>query len=481
MFRLLLALLLLVSLPAAEGLDARLSASGQAIAAAMAGNDAAAMRSAYAAFNDAWVATEDGVRSRDKQAYAAIEEAMGDLDYHLQEASFDLAEARAAAGRLTALVGAPGATAATPTIAPAPAIRGSGVPTLATVHARTAEAATLLAAGKADDAKAAIADVRRWWPDAEGEVKTRDSAAYRDIEELQARAAAQLKNGDPAAAASIAALATRIEPFLAAGSYGVADSFLILLREGIEALLVIAALLAFLGRSGHGDKKRIIWWGAGAGVGVSLLLAVVIHLVFKAAFSGTDRELVEGVVGLVAAGLLFWVSWWLHRAANLSRWNNYIAGRTTAALASGSVVTLGTLAFLAVLREGAETALFYLGMAPSIATRDLLLGIGLASVVLLVVGVVVIKAGARLPIRPFFSVLGLLLLAMGVKFIGAGVHALQIAQLVRASVIDGVPTIELLGFFPTWETIAAQAVAILLVSALLWLGSRPAPVRPESA
>lgn len=477
MFRLLIALLILVCpLTAADAPDLRLQTAGEAVARAMVAEEAAVMRTAYAAFNDTWLAVEEGVRKTDKKSYAAIEEAMGDLDYHLQEASFDLGEARAASARLMALLGAPAAAVIAPAHdGPTPA----EIPTLATVHARTIEAGTLLAAGKADEAKAAIADVRRWWPDAEGEVKTRDGAAYRDIEELQARAAAQLTNSDPAAGASITALATRIEPFLSAGSYGVADSFLILLREGIEALLVIAALLAFLGRSGHADKKRIIWWGAGAGVGVSLALAVVIHLAFKAAFSGTDRELVEGVVGLVAAGLLFWVSWWLHRAANLSRWNNYIAGRTTAALASGSVVTLGTLAFLAVLREGAETALFYLGMAPSIATRDLLLGIGLASVALLVVGVVVIKAGARLPIRPFFAALGLLLLAMGVKFIGAGIHALQIAQIVDASVVAGVPTVELLGFFPTWETIAAQAIAIFLVSTLLWLGSRPAPARPE--
>lgn len=475
MLRLLIVLLILVSpLAAADAPDLRLRTAGETVARAVAAEDAAAMRTAYSAFNDTWVAVEEGVRSRDKKAYAAIEEAMGDLDYHLQEASFDLGEARAASARLTALLGLSGGAGASPAV-----VAPGSIPTLATVHARAIEAGNLLAAGKADLAQAAIADVRRWWPDAEGEVKTRDSAAYRDIEELQARAAAQLKNNDPAAGGSIAALAARIEPFLAAGSYGVADSFLILLREGIEALLVIAALLAFLGRSGHADKKRIIWWGAGAGVGVSLLLAIVIHLVFKAAFSGTDRELVEGIVGLVAAGLLFWVSWWLHRAANLSRWNNYIAGKTTAALASGSVVTLGTLAFLAVLREGAETALFYLGMAPSIATRDLLLGIGLAAAVLAVLGVLVIRAGARLPIRPFFAALGLLLLAMGVKFIGAGIHALQIAQLVPASVVDGLPTVELLGFFPTWETITAQAIAILLVGALLWLGSRPAPACPE--
>ncbi len=487
MLRLLLALLvLIVSLPAAEVLDARLSTSGHALAEAVAGTDAAAMRSAYAAFNGTWVVVEDAVRSRDKRAYAAIEEAMGDLDYRLQESTFDLAEARTAAARLTELVAAPGSIGTTPAAVPTPSREasgppGNGIPTLGSVHARAVEAGSLLAAGKADDAKAAIADVRRWWPDAEGEVKTRDGAAYRDIEELQARAAAQLKSGDAAAGATIAALSARIEPFLAAGSYGIADSFIILLREGIEALLVIAALLAFLGRSGHGDKKRFIWLGVGAGVGASLVLALVIHLLFKAAFSGTDRELVEGVVGLVAAGLLFWVSWWLHRASNLSRWNNYIAERTNAALAAGSVVTLGALAFLAVLREGAETALFYLGMAPSITTRDLLLGIGLASVALAVVGTLIIRAGARLPLRPFFTVLGLLLLAMGVKFIGAGVHALQIAQYVHASVIGGLPTIELLGFFPTWETIAAQAVALLLVGALLWFGSRPAPARPEPA
>lgn len=417
----------------------------------------------------AWATCEDAVRTNDRLAYATIEEALGDLQYTVQSESVDLEAARAAATRLTNLTAAWGTPAPLPhqasgiLVAPSP----GAVRTIADIHTLVVTARRQLADGKSADAMLALAEARRCWPDVEGAVKTRDSQAYIQIEELFARTSSQVKALNPAADSSLTLLATTLAPFTIASSYGVMDAFLILVREGIEALFVISALLAYLGRSGHAAHQRVIWWGAGAGVVISVGLAVIIHLIFQATFSGEHREAIEGFVGLVAAGLLFWVSWWLHRASSLSRWNTYIANCTTAALATGSVWSLAMLAFLAVVREGAETALFYLGMAPSIATRDLFIGIGLGTLALVVIGMAIIQLGARLPIRPLFAVLGVLLLAMGIKFIGAGVHALQIAGLVSASVIAGLPTIQLLGFFPTWETALAQGIILVVLATAL--------------
>lgn len=422
-----------------------------------------------AALETAWAACEDTIRTSDRSAYAAIEEALGDLQYSVQPDSVDLDAARAATVKLTALTVSWKAspTAAPPVAVSVPGSASVSVSTVAEVQALVVTARTRFAEGSVVTAASALAEARRGWPDVEGAVKTRNLPAYTRIEELFAQASSQLKASHPATDTSLALLATTLAPFTVASSYGVTDAFLILLREGIEALFVISALLAYLGRSGHAAQQRVIWWGAAAGVIVSLVLAVIIHLVFRATFSGANREAVEGFVGLAAAGLLFWVSWWLHRATSLSRWNAFIADRTSAALATGSVWSLGTLAFLAVVREGAETALFYLGMAPSIATGDLFLGIGLGALVLVVVGVAIIQLGARLPIRPLFAALGILLLAMGIKFIGAGVHALQIAGLTAASVLPGVPTIDLLGFFPTWETVLAQGLVLVAVVTVL--------------
>ena len=471
----LLVLLIILSGPLlAETAADRLRPAVEALQSAAASGDVPALQAAHDRFAAVWPAAEDAIRAADRTAYMAIEAALGDLAYQLEPDSRDAVAAAAAATAVVAatqpLLSASASVtphATTATTAPAAA---AGTTTLADVLAQVATTQEQLAAGQVADARTTFATVRRVWPDVEGEVKTRDAKAYRDCEELLARCAAQLAANDAKAGASLSALAARMSPFISASAYGAGDAFLILLREGVEALLVITALLAFLGRSGHADKKRYIWIGAGAGVGVSLALAFIINLVFKAAFSGADREVVEGVVGLLAAGLLFWVSWWLHRAASLSRWNAQIADRTQAALASGSVASLALLAFLAVLREGAETALFFLGMAPSIATSDLLLG----SVALALIGVVFVKLGARLPLRPFFAVLGILILAMGVKFVGAGIHALQIAQWLHSSVIPGLPTIDLLGFYPTWEAALGQLSAIILAVGLLKLGSRPA-------
>ena len=430
---------------------------------------AASSAASVAALVSAWATCEDAIRSSDRSAYAAIEEALGDLQYSVQPDSVDLEAARAATVRLSSLTATwkSSATPAAPVHAPGP--EATSVRTLAEVQALVVTARSRLAEGNPGDASSALAEARRCWPDVEGAVKTRNLAAYTRIEELFAQASSQLKAKHDATDSSLALLAATMAPYTTASSYGVMDAFLILLREGIEALFVISALLAYLGRSGHAAQQRIIWWGAGAGVIVSLVLAVIIHLVFRATFSGAHREAVEGFIGLAAAGLLFWVSWWLHRATSISRWNAFIANRTSAALASGSVWSLGTLAFLAVVREGAETALFYLGMAPSIATGDLFLGIGLGGVVLVVVGVAIIQLGARLPIRPLFAALGILLLAMGIKFIGAGVHALQIAGLTPASFISGLPTIDLLGFFPTWETVLAQGLVLVAVVSVLFV------------
>lgn len=451
-----------------------LTSATTAIATALNGTDVAAMRHAAETFSTAWAGAEDRIRVADKTAYVAIEETLGDLTYNLQQDSLDLAAAKTASAHLSALVG--GSAPATPVVT----TTASDQPAVTTVPALLALIETTrvhLAGPDAGAAREAVAAVHAGWLAIEGEVKTRDAGAYSAIEESLLRSKAEFKAGQSAAASvSLSQVATRLAPFRAASSYGMGDAMIILLREGIEALLVIAALLAFLTRAGHGSQRRVIWIGAGAGVAASIILAIVINLVFKATFSDANREVVEGVVGLLAAGLLFWVSWWLHRAANLSRWNSYIADRTQAALATGSSVTLGLLAFLAVVREGAETALFYLGMAPSIATSDLLGGLAIGSVALLVIGVVIITVGVRLPLRPFFAVLGILILAMGVKFIGAGIHALQIAQWVPVTPIGVLPTIDLLGFFPTWETTLGQFTVLALIGLCFWIGSRPTRV-----
>ena len=156
-------------------------------------------------------------------------------------------------------------------------------------------------------------------------------------------------------------------------------------------------------------------------------------MLFAQAAAGANRELLEGVTGLVAAVLLLYVSYWLHSRSSLGAWQRYLDERGGAALARNSVLSLAALAFLAVFREGAETVLFYIGIAPSIELGDLLLGIGAATVLLVVCGVLILGLGMRLPLRLFFMFSSVLIFYLAFKFVGTGIHALQVSGYLPAS------------------------------------------------
>jgi high-affinity iron transporter len=255
--------------------------------------------------------------------------------------------------------------------------------------------------------------------------------------------------------------------------YGVFDATSILLREGLEAILIVAALLAFLQKAGNSDKRAWIWGGGLLGIIVSVLGGIAIQRFFSTVVTGTNRELIEGLTALVAAAMLFYVSFWLHRKTQLQGWQRYIQEKTTAALATGSLFSLGLLSFLAVLREGAETTLFYIGIAPSISQRDLLLGLAIGIVMLVVTGAGVLMLGRRLPLKPFFTVTSLLIFYLGFKFVGAGIHSLQVARVLPASPSVYLPSIDLIGMYPTWETTLLQVAMVVLASVVVRMLSRP--------
>lgn len=337
------------------------------------------------------------------------------------------------------------------------------------------EASAAIAASDARAASEAMTAFRGTWTSVEGAVKARSAEAYGRIENEMARASAALAATPTdltTARDAVTEMRTQLVPFVGStASYGVFDAAIILLREGLEALLIVAALLAFLARTGNHAKQRWIWVGSGAGIAASVAVALVITIVFSATESaGADRELLEGGTGLFAAVMLLYMSWWLHSKSNLDEWQRYIRAKGGSALASGSLFGLALIAFLAVFREGAETALFYVGIAPSIAMSDLAVGLAIALVALAAIGAAVIAFGMRIPVRPFFLVTSVLVYYLAFKFLGTGVHALQVAGIMPASPRTWLPDIGILGAFPTVETTAVQAV--LLVLALGWLVGR---------
>ncbi len=157
-----------------------------------------------------------------------------------------------------------------------------------------------------------------------------------------------------------------------------------------------------------------------------------------------------------------YVRLWLHAKASLAGWRRYLNSTAGAALAKNSLLSLSAISFLAVFREGAETVIFYIGIAPSISTGDLLLGVGIAFGLLVVFGSLVFTFGMRVPVAPFLRVTSILIYYLAFKFVGTGVHSLQVAGKISATHADYLPANDFIGLYPTWETAIGQIILLLL-------------------
>jgi high-affinity iron transporter len=240
------------------------------------------------------------------------------------------------------------------------------------------------------------------------------------------------------------------------------QSFLIILREGFEAILVIGAVVAFLIKTGHRDRLRSIWAGVVLGVLGSAVTAVVLRTLLKAV--PASKELIEGASLLLAVVVLFSVSYWLISKVEAAKWQQFIKEKVTAALEQGGGRALAFVAFLAVYREGAETALFYQALfneGPHVAL-PISLGIAAGFVALAVVFTMFYRFGVKIPLRPFFSVTSVLLYYMAFVFTGKGVRELQEGNIIPLSAIRGFPHVEWLGLFPSWQGVLAQLALLLL-------------------
>lgn len=248
------------------------------------------------------------------------------------------------------------------------------------------------------------------------------------------------------------------------------QAFLILLREGFEAILVITALAAYLRKVEAGDKLRVIYYGVGWALVASLVTAWLMAVVLET--SGAGREALEGVTMLIAAAVLFYVSYWLISKRESARWQAYVRGRIDKALSRGSLFALGLAAFLAVYREGAETVLFYQALAGQAEGQMSAIASGFALACVALGGVYrgMRSAAFRLPLGLFFGVTAALLYYLAVSFTGNGVLELQEAGWLPITPVAGVPRWPWLGLFPTMEGLLAQAllVAPLLIAAGWW-------------
>lgn len=250
------------------------------------------------------------------------------------------------------------------------------------------------------------------------------------------------------------------------------QAFLILLREGFEAMLVVGALVAYLRRLGAADRLRVVYGGVGIALLASIAAAWLMSSVIR--LSGQGQEAVEGVTMLIAAAVLAYVSHWLFAKREAVKWQGYVKAQIERAVSGGQAFSLGFAAFLAVFREGAETVLFYQALlAGAPGEEAAVLGGFLAGAAALGVVYVAMRVLAiRLPLGVFFGGTAVLLYGLAVIFAGNGVLELQEARWIVPTPLAGMPTIPWLGVFPTVETLAAQGFLLALLVPVLGVWAR---------
>ncbi|WP_345784047.1 FTR1 family protein [Bifidobacterium sp.] len=260
------------------------------------------------------------------------------------------------------------------------------------------------------------------------------------------------------------------------------QAFLILIREGLEALLVVAAVIAYLVKSGNKRFAKWIYLGVVAGLAGSGLVAVLFTFLFGG--SGPIQEISEGVCALIATLMLLWTSNWMLNKSSVEAWNNYIRNKTEAAVAGaqskvesgqslglGMIASLAMLSFLAVFREGAETVIFYESIySMSQDAHGMWVGGLTAAAVLIVIFLILRFTSVKIPIGPFFLVTSIVMAALVVIFAGGGIHALIEGDLIEGTYLSTVPTNDWIGLYPYVETITAQVIAAIAVIVLFVVG-----------
>jgi high-affinity iron transporter len=284
-------------------------------------------------------------------------------------------------------------------------------------------------------------------------------AAGDDVDAVAARVAAIQSLFDQAEASLAPSERSDVSAFVGA--------FTILFREGLEALLIVVAMLAFLAKADRPELARPVHYGWVGALGAGALTWVVATSLISV--SGASRELTEGFGSLLAAAVLLFVGIWMHGKAQAGEWQRYIREKLHRAVTKDSRWFLFSLAFIAVYREVFETILFFTAMAAEGGVGSLVAG-GLAGVVALaVIAVAMLRFSRRLPIDKFFTYSSALVAVLAVVLAGKGVAALQEAGLIAIHPLDAIPRLSMLGLFPTLQGVTAQLLTlVVLLAGFVW-------------
>ena len=278
-------------------------------------------------------------------------------------------------------------------------------------------------------------------------------------------AAAEAQAGEPEAE-STKQSDPRLLTFL--GAFG------IIVREGLEAILVIAGMIAYLVKSGNQKTLRNVYIGSVLGIVASFIAAWLLSYLKRVwTGAGQSQEVIEGITALIAVCVLFYVSNWMISKSEAASWSRYIDDKVHSSVETGSSFALAFTAFLSVFREGAEVVLFYQPMLSEGNPGMVWAGFAAGCVLLVFVYLAITKLSIRLPIKVFFTATSILMAVMCVSFLGSGIKELAEGNVFDLSMnVPGIPendVIQIFGIYPWLETLVPQLILsiILLVTFLV--------------
>ena len=309
--------------------------------------------------------------------------------------------------------------------------------------------------------------------------RTSTDAAKNDVLKLAKALDGKEEEAKAAAAAEAAeAMAAQMEEETTKASDPRLLTFLgafgIIVREGLEAILVIAAIIAYLVKSGNGKTLKNVYIGAVAGIIASFLAAWLLYwLKMKWTGAGQSQEVIEGITALIAVCVLFYVSNWMISKSEAASWSRYIDDKVQSSVEQGSTFALAFTAFLSVFREGAEVVLFYQPMLSEGNPGMVWAGFGAGCVLLVFVYLAITKLSIRLPIKVFFTATSILMAIMCVSFLGSGIKELAEGNVFDLTLnVPGIPendVIQVFGIYPYLETLVPQLILaiVLLVTFMI--------------
>ena len=436
-----------------EKLVSRLEPRFEALDMAIASQDLEAVREAYKKMNSTWTINEAVVRDHSTAHYGQVETAISFLRSSIETEPTNFDTIQASFDDLKKAISnfVEGTEVATT----------SSNLTLKDGIDLLKKALTQFQAGQGSEAAATMKEFITIWPTIEGSVSTTNPSLYNKVESESP--VIMVKGKDSEYQEKLSSLIAELSQIDTSASYNAFDAMLILLREGVEALLIVMALVTTLKAAKMRKGLKWVYGGAFAGIVASLLIAYILQIAFPAVTSGTIREIIEGAVGIFAVIMMILIGIWLHSKSSVKKWNTFMESQMQTVTKTGSFLSMFALSFLAVFREGAETILFYVGILPRISSFDFVLGISLALLVLVVIAFVMNKASQFFLPHKVFFILTWMIYALAFKMTGVSIHALQLTNMIPNHLIAGIPTIDILGIYPSWESLAGQALFILVV------------------